>query len=76
MMNRISAFYQVHIADRLARLREEEDGAALAEYAVIFVVVAVAGAGGLSLLGAELDTAFNDITTWIATNITSKFATP
>ena len=57
----------------LARFARDEKGAALAEYAVIFVVVALVGVGGLTLVGTEIDAAFNGLATWIQTNITAQF---
>jgi Flp pilus assembly pilin Flp len=57
----------------LTRFARDEKGAALAEYAVIFIVVAIAGTVGLLAVGNNLNTAFNNIGTWIATNITNRF---
>ncbi len=57
----------------LARFARDEKGAALAEYAVIFIVVAIAGTVGLLAVGNNLNTAFNNIGTWIATNISGQF---
>jgi Flp pilus assembly pilin Flp len=57
----------------LARFARDDKGAALAEYAVIFIVIALAGTVGLVAVGTNLGTAFNNIGTWITTNIVNRF---
>ena len=61
------------ISSLIANLRKDDDGAALAEYAVIFLVVAIVGVGGLTLVATNIDGAFNAIATWIGANITAAF---
>ena len=61
MLDRISAF----VVSRLSGLRKDEDGAALVEYAAIFLVVAIAGVAGLTALGTEIDLAFDAIAAWV-----------
>jgi Flp pilus assembly pilin Flp len=58
----------------LSRFARDEKGAALAEYAVIFIVVALAGTVGLVAVGNNLGTAFNNIAGWITRNIGTQFA--
>jgi Flp pilus assembly pilin Flp len=57
----------------MARLARDESGAALAEYAATFLVIATAAVGGFTLLGTNVGGAFNSIASWIATNITGGF---
>jgi Flp pilus assembly pilin Flp len=55
------------------RLIRDERGAALAEYAAIFLVLATAGTVVLLTVGAELADAGTAIDTWLNTNVTAKF---
>ena len=55
------------------RLIRDERGAALAEYAAIFLVLATAGSVILLTVGGELTDAGNAIDTWLNTNVTAKF---
>ena len=55
------------------RLIRDERGAALAEYAAIFLVLATAGTAILLTVGGELTDAGNAIDTWLNTNVTAKF---
>jgi len=57
----------------LVAYRDEEDGAALAEYAVTFLVIVAVGTLGLATLGDNLSDAFDGIATWIKAEITDKF---
>lgn len=57
----------------IPRFVRDERGAALAEYAAIFLVLATAGTAILIAVGGELTTAGNAITAWLATNVTAKF---
>ena len=57
----------------LARFARDEKGAALAEYAVIFIVVATAGAIGLVAVGDALDAAFAAVAGWVDGEITAAF---
>jgi Flp pilus assembly pilin Flp len=57
----------------LARFARDDKGAALAEYAVIFIVIALAGTVGLVAVGTNLGQAFTNIGTWITTNIVNRF---
>ena len=59
-----------NLARRLAR---DESGAALAEYAAIFLVLATAGTVILLTVGAELAAAGTAIDTWLNTNVTANF---
>jgi Flp pilus assembly pilin Flp len=45
----------------LRKLRREEAGANLVEYGILIVLVALVAATGLSALGTNLNTFFNDI---------------
>ena len=67
-MVRVTQFF----AKRLAKLRGDEEGAALAEYAAIFIVIAIAGAAGLVLLGETIDEAFNAAAEWIDAEIVTR----
>jgi Flp pilus assembly pilin Flp len=55
------------------RFVRDERGAALAEYAAIFLVLAVAGTVVLITVGGEIANAGNAIDSWIATEVTAKF---
>lgn len=55
------------------RFIRDERGAALAEYAAIFLVLAVAGTVILLTVGQELADAGTAIDTWLNTNVTTKF---
>jgi Flp pilus assembly pilin Flp len=55
------------------RFVRDERGAALAEYAAIFLVLATAGTVILLTVGGELTDAGNAIDTWLNTNVTSNF---
>jgi Flp pilus assembly pilin Flp len=55
------------------RLVRDERGAALAEYAAIFLVLAVAGTIVLITVGQEIAAAGTAIDTWLATNVTAAF---
>jgi len=54
-------------------LIRDERGAALAEYAAIFLVLATAGTVILLTVGAELTDAGTAIDTWLNTNVTANF---
>ena len=55
------------------RFVRDERGAALAEYAAIFLVLATAGTVILLTVGGELADAGTAIDTWLNTNVTSNF---
>jgi Flp pilus assembly pilin Flp len=55
------------------RFVRDERGAALAEYAAIFLVLATAGTVILVTVGGELADAGNAIDTWLNTNVTTQF---
>jgi Flp pilus assembly pilin Flp len=55
------------------RLIRDERGAALAEYAAIFLVLATAGTVILLTVGEELTLAGTAIDGWLATNVTANF---
>ena len=55
------------------RLIRDQRGAALAEYAAIFLVLATAGTVILLTVGGELTDAGTAIDTWLNTNVTSNF---
>ena len=54
------------------RLVRDERGAALAEYAAIFLVLATAGTVILLTVGAELEAAGTAIDSWLCTNVTGE----
>jgi Flp pilus assembly pilin Flp len=60
----------------LRRFARDESGAALAEYAAIFLVLAVAGTAVLINVGTELGLAGAAIEGWLDTNVTQQFAAP
>ncbi len=62
------------MTDVLVAYRDEDDGAALAEYSVTFLVIVVAGVVGLAAMGTNLSDAFSGIAIWIQTNITTPLA--
>jgi Flp pilus assembly pilin Flp len=55
------------------RFVRDERGAALAEYAAIFLVLAVAGTVVLITVGGEIANAGTAIDTWLQNNVTAKF---
>jgi Flp pilus assembly pilin Flp len=55
------------------RFVRDERGAALAEYAAVFLVLATAGTVILLTVGAELSAAGTAIDTWLNTNVTTQF---
>jgi Flp pilus assembly pilin Flp len=55
------------------RFVRDERGAALAEYAAIFLVLATAGTFILLNVGTELGLAGAAIEGWLETNVTAKF---
>jgi Flp pilus assembly pilin Flp len=55
------------------RFIRDERGAALAEYAAIFLVLAIAGTVVLMEVGTEIAAAGNAIEGWINTNVTNEF---
>jgi Flp pilus assembly pilin Flp len=57
----------------MTRFAEDESGAALAEYAVTFLVIAAVSTALLTGLGEKLSLAFEGIGNWVADNITAKF---
>ncbi len=61
------------LMNTVSRFVRNDDGAALAEYAVTFLVIATVATVGLLLLGQNLSAAFNAIAVWVANNITALF---
>ena len=64
-MNMLSTFVR--------RFARDEQGAALAEYAAIFLVLAVAGTVVLLTVGGEIADAGTAIDLWLNQNVTTKF---
>jgi Flp pilus assembly pilin Flp len=62
------------LGNLVRRLIRDERGAALAEYAAIFLVLATAGTVILLTVGGELADAGTAIDTWLNTNVTANFA--
>ena len=58
------------------RFARDDRGAALAEYAAIFLVLAVAGTAILINVGGELSAAGDAIEQWLNDNVTTQFAAP
>jgi Flp pilus assembly pilin Flp len=56
------------------RFVRDDRGAALAEYAAIFLVLAIAGTIVLINVGTEIGNAGTAIEGWIETNVTNAFA--
>ena len=57
----------------IRRFVRDERGAALAEYAAIFLVLAVAGTVVLITVGNQIAAAGTAIDLWLANNVTGKF---
>ena len=55
------------------RFVRDERGAALAEYAAIFLVLAIAGTVVLITVGGEIAAAGTAIDTWLNANVTTQF---
>ena len=58
----------------IRRFIRDERGAALAEYAAIFLVLATAGTALLVAVGTEIGDAGTAIQEWLLANVTEKFA--
>lgn len=56
----------------IKRVNKDESGAALAEYAVLLIICAVAGVAGVALLGGSIGSAFSQMSTWVTTNVVTK----
>jgi Flp pilus assembly pilin Flp len=63
-MNKVHSF--------LRRFARDESGAALAEYAAIFIVLAIAGTTFLVAVGTEIGEAGTAIENWIDQNVTDR----
>lgn len=57
----------------IRRFVRDERGAAMAEYAAIFLVLAVAGTAVLINVGGEIAAAGTAIDAWLGTNVTAQF---
>jgi len=55
----------------LVAYRNKEDGAALSEYAVTFMVIVAVGTVGLTTVGTNLSNLFGAVANWVQTNITT-----
>ena len=54
----------INLFDHLvARLRREDEGQTLVEYALILALVSIVAIGALALLGAKIDQVLNAVTT-------------
>ena len=62
------------LSNFVRRFVRDERGAALAEYAAIFLVLATAGTLLLVNVGAEIGAAGTAIENWLQTNVTDEFA--
>jgi len=56
----------------LRRFARDESGAALAEYAAIFIVLAIAGTTFLVAVGDQIGLAGTAIDNWIGENVTDR----
>jgi Flp pilus assembly pilin Flp len=56
----------------IKRVNKDESGAALAEYAVLLIICAVAGVAGVAALGGSIGTAFSTMSGWVNTNVVGK----
>jgi Flp pilus assembly pilin Flp len=61
------------LGNLVRRLIRDERGAALAEYAAIFLVLATAGTVILLTVGGTLANAGTAIDTWLNTNVVGNF---
>ena len=54
----------INLFDHLvARLRRDDEGQTLVEYALILALVSIVAIGALALLGAKINTVLNAVTT-------------
>jgi len=51
------------------RFAGEKDGAALAEYALLVGLIAIAAVGAITVLGTDIDDAFRDLAGQINSNV-------
>ena len=61
------------VGNLVRRFVRDERGAALAEYAAIFLVLAIAGTVILVAVGTELEAAGTAIDQWLCDNVTTEF---
>jgi Flp pilus assembly pilin Flp len=61
------------VGNLVRRFIRDERGAALAEYAAIFLVLATAGTVILLTVGGTLEVAGTAIDTWLNTNVVANF---
>ena len=64
------------LSNFVRRFVRDERGAALAEYAAIFLVLATAGTLLLVNVGLEIGAAGTAIENWLGANVTDQFAAP
>lgn len=55
------------LADLAARLRSDEEGAALVEYGLLVALIALVVVGALLTLGGSIDTFFGEVNTCVTT---------
>ena len=53
----------------IKRVNKDESGAALAEYAVLLIICAVAGVAGVAVLGGSIGSAFTAMSDWVSSNV-------
>ncbi|MFN3889779.1 MAG: Flp family type IVb pilin [Beijerinckiaceae bacterium] len=56
----------------IKRVNKDESGAALAEYSVLLIICAVAGVGGVVLLGGSIGSAFSNMSGWVTSEVVGK----
>ena len=71
-MNNLTLAALSHAQVFLARFARDERGAALAEYAAIVIVLAIAGTSFLVVVGNQLTSAGTALNTWLNTNVTVR----
>lgn len=63
LITALSTTLSTALATASARLRRDEEGAAMVEYGLLIALIALAVVAALTLLGTEISTFFGDVTT-------------
>ncbi len=64
MASKMSRYFRV-----IKRVKDDESGASMVEYAVLLVIAAIAGTVGVMALGTQLNSAFNGMASWVSTHV-------
>ena len=71
MASKMSRYFRV-----IKRVKDDESGASMVEYAVLLVIAAIAGTVGVMALGTQLNSAFSGMASWVSTNVVAVITNP